>query len=48
VAGQSQSHDIRISEKQIIDITEKAIRARKKIAALSAFAEEVNTSQAKD
>jgi len=48
VAGQSQSHDIRISEKQIIDITEKAIRARKKIAALSAFAEELNTSQAKD
>lgn len=46
VAGQSQSHDIRISEKQIIEIMDKAIRARKKIKALSTYTEEINLAKA--
>jgi hypothetical protein len=42
VAGQSQSHDIRISEKQITEIMDKALRARKKIKALTAYTREIN------
>jgi hypothetical protein len=46
VAGQSQSHDIQVSEKQIDEIMEKAIRAKKKLSTLASFAGKASLTMA--
>jgi|LakMenE01Jun11ns_1017448.scaffolds.fasta_scaffold9952843_5 hypothetical protein len=45
IAGQSQSHDLKVTEEQIMEIMEKAIRARKKLLALSAYVERLNLAE---